>query len=180
MYNKFYNLIIFFDNHSLSSQKKILFQISLIIQNIFLVIPKNTLRQSVESKTWRILHSQYTYFFISSRFISNQPPECNLFRSSHQRCSIKIGVLKNLTKFTGKHLCQSLFFNKVAGLRPATLLKKRLWHRCFPVNFAKFLRAPFSQNTSGRLLQFVQDSIILQTSNNLKLQTKQKCFIAYK
>ena len=25
-------------------------------------------------------------------------------------------------------------------LRPATLLKKRLWHRCFPVNFTKFLR----------------------------------------
>ena len=35
------------------------------------------------------------------------------------------------------------------GLRPATLLKKRLWHRCFPVNFAKFLRTPFLQNTSG-------------------------------
>ena len=27
--------------------------------------------------------------------------------------------------------------------QPAALLKKRLWHRCFPVNFAKFLRAPF-------------------------------------
>ena len=27
-------------------------------------------------------------------------------------------------------------------LMPATLLKKRLWHRCFPVNFAKFLRTP--------------------------------------
>ena len=26
---------------------------------------------------------------------------------------------------------------------PATLLEKRLWHRCFPVNFAKFLRTPF-------------------------------------
>ena len=24
------------------------------------------------------------------------------------------------------------------GVRPATLLKMRLWHRCFPVNFAKF------------------------------------------
>ena len=35
-------------------------------------------------------------------------------------------VLRNFTKFPGKHLCQSLFFNKVAGLRPATLLKKRL------------------------------------------------------
>ena len=35
---------------------------------------------------------------------------------------------------------------------PATLLKKRLWHRCFPVNFVKFLRRPFLQNTSWRLL----------------------------
>ena len=31
-------------------------------------------------------------------------------------CSMKTGVLRNFTKFTGKHLCQSLFFNKVAGL----------------------------------------------------------------
>ena len=55
----------------------------------------------------------------------------------------KKGVLENFTKFTEKHLCQSLLFNKVAGLRPATLLKKRLWHRCFPVNSVKFLRTPF-------------------------------------
>ena len=26
------------------------------------------------------------------------------------------------------------------GLRPATLLKKRLWHRCFPVSFANISR----------------------------------------
>ena len=31
-------------------------------------------------------------------------------------------------------------------------LKKRLWHRCFPVNVAKFLRTPFLQNISRRLL----------------------------
>ena len=53
------------------------------------------------------------------------------------------GVLRNFTKLTGKHLCQSLFSNEFAGLRPATLLKKRLSHRCFSVNFAKFLRTPF-------------------------------------
>ena len=47
-------------------------------------------------------------------------------------------VLRNLAKFTGKHLRRSLFFNKVAGLKPATLFKKRLWHRFFPVIFAKF------------------------------------------
>ena len=73
-------------------------------------------------------------------------------RSSHRRCSVGKDVLRNFAKFTGKHLCQSLFFNKVVDLRPATLLKTRLWHRCFPVNVAKFLRRPFLQNTSRRLL----------------------------
>ena len=67
-----------------------------------------------------------------------------IVRSSHRRCSVKKSVLKNFAKFTGKHVRQSL--------RPATLLKKRLWHRCFHVNFAKFLRTPFLQNTSRRLL----------------------------
>ena len=69
-----------------------------------------------------------------------------------RRCSVK-GVLRNLTKFTGKlqHLCQSLFFNKVTGLRPVTLLKKRLWYRCFPANFAKVLKTHFLTETSGRL-----------------------------
>ena len=50
------------------------------------------------------------------------------------------GVLRNFAKFTGKNLCQSLFFKK---LFKKTLSKKRLWHRCFPVNFAKFLATPF-------------------------------------
>ena len=54
-----------------------------------------------------------------------------MYRSSHQRCSAKKDVLRNFKKFTGKHLCKSLFFNKAAGLR------------CFSVNFAKFLRTPF-------------------------------------
>ena len=31
----------------------------------------------------------------------------------------KKGVLRNFTKFTGKHLCKSLFLYKVAGMRPA-------------------------------------------------------------
>ena len=37
-------------------------------------------------------------------------------RNNHQRCSVKKGVLINFAKFTGKHRCQSLFLNKVAGL----------------------------------------------------------------
>ena len=63
-----------------------------------------------------------------------------MVRNSCLEVFCKKGLLKNFAKFTGKHLCQNLFFNKVADLRPATLFKKRFWHRCFPVNFAKFLR----------------------------------------
>ena len=37
-------------------------------------------------------------------------------RSTHRRCSVRKGVLANVAKFTGKQLCQSLFFNKVARL----------------------------------------------------------------
>ena len=60
----------------------------------------------------------------------------------------KKGILENFAKFTRKHLCQSMLFNKIAGL------KKRPWNRCFPVNFAKFLRTPFLRNTSGLLLSY--------------------------
>ena len=75
-------------------------------------------------------------FFCSKMFFIS-------IRSNRSLMFFKIGVFKNFAKFTGKHLCQSLFVNKVAGLKLATLLKKRLWNRCFFVNFAKFLRTPF-------------------------------------
>ena len=59
---------------------------------------------------------------ISSLYISGLPNQRakRMFRSSRPREFCKKGVLRNFTKFTGKHLCQSLSFNKVAGLRPAT------------------------------------------------------------
>ena len=45
------------------------------------------------------------------------------YRSSRPKVFYRKGVLRNFAKFAEKHQCPSLFFNKVAGLRPATLLK---------------------------------------------------------
>ena len=45
-------------------------------------------------------------------------------RSSHRKCSIKKAVLKNFVKFTRKHLCQSLFFNKVVKFKLQLYLKR--------------------------------------------------------
>ena len=55
----------------------------------------------------------------------------------------RISALKDFAIFTGKHLCWSLFLINMQAWRPATLLKKRVQHRFFPVKFAKNLRTPF-------------------------------------
>ena len=41
-------------------------------------------------------------------------------------------------------MCWIFSFNKVAGLEAGTLLRKRIRHRCFFINFVKFLRRPLS------------------------------------
>ena len=74
------------------------------------------------------------------------------YRNSRLEVFCRKGVLRNFEKLTGKHLYQSLLFNKVAGLRTATLLKKRFWYRCFPVNFSKFLKTPSITEHRRRLL----------------------------
>ena len=66
-----------------------------------------------------------------------------LARRSHPEVFCKKGVLRNIAKLKGKHLRQSLFFDKVASFRPETLLKRRLWYRCFSANFVKFLGTLF-------------------------------------
>ena len=50
--------------------------------------------------------------------------EVPLLRSSRPEVFCKKGVLRNFTKFTGKHLCPSLFFNKVVGLRSVQVKSK--------------------------------------------------------
>ena len=50
--------------------------------------------------------------------------EFSFWRSSPPEVFCKNEVLKNFAKFKEKHLCQSLFFNTVAGMRSATLLKR--------------------------------------------------------
>ena len=51
----------------------------------------------------------------------------------------------------GKQLCRGLFFNRIVGFGLASLLKKRYQNRCFPLNYARFLRIAFLQKTSRQL-----------------------------
>ena len=65
------------------------------------------------------------------------------FRSCHRRSCIKKGVHKYFVKLTWKYLCRSLSFNRVTGLRPATLLKKRHQHSCFRMKAFKIFKTSY-------------------------------------
>ena len=60
---------------------------------------------------------------LSCHFIQIQTGD---YRSSRPGAFFRKNVLRNFAKFTEKHLFQSLFFNKVAGLEPATFKKETL------------------------------------------------------
>ena len=128
------------------------FQATLIIKQKFHPQETKPLKKRVNVVIlWRLM--QRRVWCVSKnlmlRFISSINLNRQLITEAATNVFYEEGALKSFTRFTGKHLCQSLFFNKTGS---ATLLKKRIWHRCFPVNFVKFLRIPFLQNTSGRVL----------------------------
>ena len=55
----------------------------------------------------------------------------------------KKGVLRNFVKFTGKQLCQSLFFSKVATLKPVTLFLKKALAQVFSFEFCEISKNTF-------------------------------------
>ena len=62
-----------------------------------------------------------------------------------QICSVKKVFLTFLQNSQENTCARASFFNKVLGLRSeaCNLIKNIIWHRDFPVNFAKFLKTYF-------------------------------------
>ena len=89
-----------------------------------------------------------------------------LIRSRGNRLGVfhKIRVFENFAKLTRKHLCQSLFFNKVTGLKPVMLLKRRLCLSYCSVVLINFYQQFLLWNTTGG---FVWKSTCQNISKNL-------------
>ena len=58
------------------------------------------------------------------------------------------GAFRNFAKFTGKHLCQNLFYNNFAGLRPSTLFKKETLTQEFSCEVCTIFKNIFFYRTS--------------------------------
>ena len=75
-----------------------------------------------------LVYVQFTSFVQKVIKIFHQNKDLLNLRSIHRWCSVRKGVLRNFTKFTGKHLWQK---------------KEETLARCFAMNFVKFLSTPF-------------------------------------
>ena len=101
------------------------------------------------------------------------------YRSSYQSCPTKKGVLRNFTKFTGKHMCQSLF-NKVAGFMPSTLLKKETLAQVFSSEFCKISKNTFFTEhpwTNASIFNKIRDRISLRQWSELSINTRERIWI---
>ena len=76
------------------------------------------------------------------------------YRSSLPDIFCKKGFLE-ISENSQEHTCARVSNLIKLQARPATLLKKRLWNRCFSVNFAKFLRTPFLREHLRWLLLYL-------------------------
>ena len=101
---------------------------------------------------YKNIFSANNVYFVKNIFFQKKNFFFNLVlqqMNNHTRmCSIIKDVPKTFHKIHRKTPLKYPLFNKSIF----NLLKRRPWRRCFPVNFVKFLRIPFLQNTSGRLL----------------------------
>ena len=113
-----------------------------------------------------------TYFFFIK--FQKQPPEV----------FCKKGVLRNLTTFTGKHLCQSLFFDKVAG--PCNFLKKETLAQVFSCEFCQISKNSFFTEhlwaTASKICLFINyiqvyffKRFSIEAQCSFYLETRHKC-----
>ena len=86
--------------------------------------------------------NMFQYYLIN--LLQVFPPYDSMHKQSPKRVLLK-GVLRNFVKFTGKKTCARV-----------SILKQRLWHGCFPVNFTKFLRTPLTEHLWWLLLQCIK------------------------
>ena len=86
-------------------------------------------------------------------------------RSSHQRCSMKKGVLRNFTKFIGKHFCQSLILIKLQTV--CNFIKNRTLAHVFSCEFCEI-----SKNTFFTEHLWTTVSDIKKDNSNFKLIVK--------
>ena len=110
-----------------------------IIEKYLIAKKLKRLRSPVDAEKWEMTPMTVNAYFNPSQ---NEIGKFNSIEAVVQRCPVKTVLLKCSQNSERETPVPESLFN-IAGLRPATLLKKRPWHRCFHLDFGKFLRTLF-------------------------------------
>ena len=116
--------------------------------------PKIFWNFTIKHLLWRFCGSDTVIFlwilwnFSKQLIYRTRLNSCFWYKFIHGTVEIAWNVISNSYVKKIWHI-NKYFLWYVPYLKPATLLKKRLWRRCFPVTFVKILRTPLLQNTSS-------------------------------
>ena len=102
----------------------------------------------------RVLRQQLSQFFLrqNENLVFPQGKRSYKFQIIHWKTRESKSVKLQASIFFAKTI------NSLEQVQVATLFKKRLWNKCFPVNFAKFLRTSFLLNIYGQLLLHISNT----------------------
>ena len=92
------------------------------------------------------LDSSISHFAFHVAFKHQQPGiifKTPAFRSSHGRCSVRKGVLRNFGKFTGKYTCARVSFSIKLQASACNFIKKEALAQVFSCEFCKIFKNTF-------------------------------------
>ena len=121
-------------------------------------------------KFWEIFKNSFFYRTPSAAASEHNKSIWKVCEAVAQRYSVK-KVFLEISQNSQENTCARVSF-LIKFLRPANLLKKRLWDRCFPMNFAKFLRTPFfTEHLWWLLLNLVWCFVIVVFISDINVNT---------
>ena len=117
------------------------------------------------------LNCSYSYIVVILKFKSLQTDldELKLLHPTLVTDDTSLIILLTLTRLFLWLSLQQLTIKKYGTTSNQQYLCQSLWHGCFPLNFAKFLRTSFLQNTSGRLFLNSEETKPLKKSSSSEI-----------
>ena len=94
------------------------------------------------------------------------------FRKIYRKTPVPESQPATLLKRKLWHRCFCVNFAKL--LRACNFVKKGPWHRCFPMNFAKFLRTPFHRTSLNDCFSTIQHFLAENPNKVLNGQQQHK------
>ena len=151
-----------------------------ILRNCSAIFRSSHGRCSIKKLSLKILRYSQENTYVGVSFLVKLQafrPSGNCIKKGlkHKHFIVNIGTFIRTPILKNQKQPPKVFCKEMLKLRPATLLTKRLWHRCFPVNFCEI-----SNNTffTEHLWATASEQYVLSTRRHKIMMARQCSFIS--